>query len=209
MTEKPLPVEKWRLWKLILVSAVFFGIWTSLPTLYPNYSPAALIIGIFLTIVGTAGAVLVGRGRRRLGQIAVANALFLLILTLGARAWLLLVGNVWTWAIWITFLLAAYILAWALPALNPKFSAFLWKEQYTPETRFGQAVLSISARVLPIAAAGGALIGMYGTRSGHNNLIALLIGIGFTMVSIGMSQVTSHQFWREDHMREQHQAEVG
>jgi len=208
MTDKPLPVEKWHLWKLILVSAVFFGIWTALVAFYPNYSPVALIIGGVLTIVGTAGAVLVGQGRRRLGQIAAVNAWLLLMFTLGARGWFVIVGNVVLWALWMTLLLITYVLAWVLPTLKPKLSAFLWREQYAPETRYGQAVLSISARVLPIAAAGGALIGMYGTRSDHYNLVPLFIGIAFSMISIGFAQVVSHQFWREDRMREQHQAEV-
>lgn len=111
MTDKPLPVEKWHLWKLILVSAVFFGIWTALVAFYPNYSPVALIIGGVLTIVGTAGAVLVGQGRRRLGHIAAVNAWLLLMFTLGARGWFVIVGNVVLWALWMTLLLITYVLA--------------------------------------------------------------------------------------------------
>ena len=207
--DKPLPVENWRLWKLILLPAVFFGIWLLLPTFYPSYSLPALIVCIFLMIVGIVGFVMVGRGRRRLGQIAVVNAWFLLMFTMGARGWFVIVGNVVLWALWTTLLLTAYILAWVLPTLNPKLSALLWREQYTPETRSGRFFLSTSVKILPIAGASGALIGMYATRSGHDNLVAFIIGILGSMVSIGFAQVVSHQFWREDRMREQHQIEVG
>ena len=208
MSEKPLPIEKWSLWKLILVPFVIFGIWAAIPVFYPFYTPLSLIIGIFLTTLGVAGAVLVGRGRRRWGHIAFGNALFLIMLTTSARAWLIIVGNVVIWALWMTLLLAAYVLAWALPSLNPKLSALLWKEQYTPETKVGKTVLSISAKFLPIASTGGALFGMYASRSGHNNLVALFIGIAFSMVSIGLAQVASHNFWREDRLKEQKEAEV-
>jgi hypothetical protein len=170
MNEKPLPAEKWSFWKLVLVTYFVLGPFATLATFYPDYSPAALILGIFLTTVGAAGAVLVGRKRRRLGHIAFGNAYFLLFLTIGARAWYMIVGNIYLWVIWMTIILAAYILVWALPSLNPKLSALLWKEQYSPETRLGRAVLSISAGVLPIASTGGALFGMYASRASHYNL---------------------------------------
>lgn len=200
---KPLPADNWPIWKLIIVPAVLFGLWALLPTLYPSYSTAALFISISLVILGIAGVVLVGRGRRRLGQTLFGNAFFLLILAMGARGWFVVVGNTTTWAFWMAIIIAAYVLAWALPALNPRLSALLWKEQYTPETKFGRAFLSFSSRILPIAGSGGALIGMYGTRSGQDNLIALLVGILATIVPIGWAQVASHQFYREDRLREE------
>lgn len=207
MSEKPLPIEKWSLWKLILFPLVIIGIWAALPIFYPYYSPGVLIIGILLTTLGIVGIVMVGRGRRRWGHIAFYNAFFLLLFTFGARAWLLIIGKVWLWLLWMTILFAFYILAWALPTLNPKISALLWREQYTPETRFGKAILSISAKIIPIAGSGGALIMMYGSRSGYNDLPALLIGIIGSIVSIGFAQVAAHQFWREDRLREQQTVE--
>jgi len=88
-------------------------------------------------------------------------------------------------AFWMILILTAYILAWVLPALNPKSSAFLWKEQDTPKSRFGRAFLTFSAKIPPIAGSGGALIDMYGTRSGQDDLVGLLVGILGTVVSIG------------------------
>ncbi|MFV9674882.1 MAG: hypothetical protein ACNYZI_05815 [Anaerolineales bacterium] len=208
MIEKSPPAEKLSLWKLILFPFVILGCFAALAILYPGYSPIALTLGILLTTVGVMGAVLISRGRRRLGQIAVVNAWFLLMFTMGARGWFVIVGNVVLWALWTTLLLIAYILAWVLPTLNPKLSAFLWREQYTPETRSGRFFINTSAKILPIAGASGALIGMYATRSGHDNLVAFIIGVLGFMVSIGFAQVVSHQFWREDRMREQHQSEV-
>lgn len=203
MSDKPLPIEKWSLWKVILLPFGFFGIWAAFPIFYPYYSTAALIIGVFLVVVGVVGAVLINRRRRRLGQIAFSNAFFLIMFTTAVRAWQVVISKVWLWALWMTLLLTLYFLAWMLPTLNSKLSALLWKEQYTPETRPGKVILNISARVLPIAGSGGALIGMYGSRSGYDDFGALFLGFAFSLVSIGLAQVTAHQFWREDRLREQ------
>ncbi len=208
MSDKPLPIEKWSLWKVILMPFGFFGIWAAFPIFYPYYSPAALIIGVFLVVVGVVGAVLISRRRRRLGQIAFSNAFLLIMFTTAARAWLVVIGKVWLWALWMILLLPLYFLAWVLPTLNSKLSAFLWKEQYTPETRPGKVILNISARILPIAGSGGALIGMYGSRSGYDDFGALFLGFAFSLVSIGLAQVTSHSFWREDRRRERKEMEV-
>lgn len=101
-----------------------------------------------------------------MGQIIFRNAFFLIMFVMAARAWLMIIGNVALWVLWMTILLSAYILAWALLYLKPKLSALLWREQYAPETRVGMAVLGISAKFLPIASTSGALFGMYATRDG-------------------------------------------
>ena len=143
-----------------------------------------------------------------MGQILFGNAIFLIMLVIAARAWLLIVGNVALWALWMTLLLGAYLLAWALPSLNPKLSALLWREQYNPETNVGKAVLGISAKFLPIASTSGVLFGMYTTGDGHDNLVLLFVGIAFSLLSIGLAQVGSHNFWQEDQKRKQQEEQV-
>jgi uncharacterized membrane protein len=128
-----------------------------------------------------------------------ANAFFTLFLLLGARAWLKIVGDVLIWAAWMSLIIAAYTLAWALPSLNPKLSKLLWREQYSPETRLGKLLLKISAVLLPIAGTGGAFLGMY---SKNENQVMLFLGTAACLVSIGLAQLTAHQFWREDQLRQ-------
>ncbi len=164
-------------------------------------------MGLLLTIAGVAGFILVSRGQRRMGQIILYHAFFLIMFVTAARAWLVIIGNVAIWALWMTLLLVVYFLAWMLPSLDSKLSALLWREQYNPDTKVGKAVLRISAKFLPSASASGALFGMYATRDGQDNLVALFLGIGFSLLSIGLSQVASHTFWREDQMREQRAGE--
>ena len=208
MKNKPLPVESWSLWKVVLFPFVVYGIWASLMIFYPNYSPMFFFIGLLLTIAGVAGFILARRGQRRTGQIFFAHSFFLILFFTGARAWLVIIGNVALWVLWMTLLLGIYILAWALPSLDPKLSALLWREQYTPETKVGKAVLRFSAKFLPIAGASGALFGMYATREGYDNLAFLFVGIAFSLLSIGLSQVASHTFWKKDQMAEQRSGEV-
>jgi len=208
MKNKPLPVESWSLWKVVLFPFVVFGIWASLMILYPNYSPLSFLIGVLLMITGVAGFILARRGQRRKGQIFFAHSFFLILFVTAARAWLVIIGNVVLWALWMTLLLGIYLLAWALPSLDPKLSALLWREQYSPETKVGKAVLRFSAKFFPIAGASGALFGMYATRDGQDDLVALILGMIFSLLSIGLSQVTSHTFWKEDQMAEQRSGEV-
>ena len=198
LNDKPLPVESWSLWKVILVPFVVYGIWASLSIFIPYFTPPACFIGLLLTMAGVAGFILVSRGQRRTGQIIFYHAFFLIMLVIAARAWLVIIGNVALWALWMTLLMGIYLLAWALPSLDPKLSALLWREQYTPETEVGKAVLRFSAKFLPIAGASGAIFGMYPTREGYDNLAFLFVGIAFSLLSIGLSQVAAHTFWKED-----------
>ena len=198
LKNKPLPVESWSLWKVILLPILVLGSLASLMILYPKYSPLSFFIGLLLTIAGVIGFILGSRGQRRTGQLFFAHALFLIMLGTAARAWLVIIGNVAIWALWMSLLLGVYFLAWALPNLNPKLSSFLWREQNYPETKFGEAVLQISAKFLPIASVIGALIGMYATRGGQDNLVALFLGVCFSLPSIGLSQVAAYNFWKED-----------
>jgi len=209
MQDKPLPAEKMSSWILALITYLVLGPFAALATFIPNYSIVFLVISIMLASIGAVGMILVGRKHRRIGQILFSNAFFLLFLTLGARVWLVIVGNIYQWAAWMLLLLAAYFLAWYLPSLNPNLSSLLWREQYTPETPLGKKLLKLSAVLLPIAGSGGALIGMYSSGDGSNNFSLLFIGTAACLVSIGWAQVTSHQFWREDRRREQRSSETG
>lgn len=208
MGEKQLPVENWGLLKLIFIPSAFFGIWMLIIIFLPYYSPGVLPIGLILTMIGVLGAIMIGRGHRRIGQIALGNGLLLFMLSLSAKAWFVILGKFIPWVIWTIVILLVYILAWMLPRYNPKLSEFLFREQYTPETKIGKLVLDASAKFLPIAGASGALFGMYSSRDGNDNLVMLFIAISFCLVSIALAQLTAHQFWMEDSQEEGHTAET-
>jgi hypothetical protein len=209
MSDKTLPVEHWGWPKLIFFPSLLFGAWSALAVFTPHYSPGALVIGIILTLFGVTGAILVSKRYRRAGQLAFSNAFLLIFLTISGRSWRVVIGNDLIWGIWMSILLVIYILAWFLPSLNPDLSAFLWREQYTPETSVGKAFLNISARFLPISGAVGALFGMYATRAGQDQFGMLFMGVAFALLSIALAQLGAHQFWMEDHLPEDTAGEEG
>jgi len=208
MINKSLPIDKWSYFKVVLIMASFFGLWALFPIFIPHFSLVSLILGISLFVAGVWGAVLVRRGKRRLGQIAVSNAIYLTMFITAARAWNVVIGSFWPWLFWISILFLFYLLAWTLPKINSRLSTFFFKEQYNPQTQLGKVIYDLSARFLPVAGSIGALIGMYGSRSGIANITLLLLGIAFSLSSIGFAQITSHQFWRNDQQRIQESSET-
>jgi hypothetical protein len=201
--DKPLPVENWGLFKLILAPLALFGIWALIIIFFPQYSPIALAFGLLLLFAGIAGFILVGYGYRRLGQIGFSNALYLSMFALSARHWMSILDNLYLWGVWMAVLFSIYVFAWMLPRYNPKLSEFLVREQYTPETSMGKIILNASAKFLPIAGASGALFGMYASRDGNYNFATLFVAIAFSLVSIAFAQLTAHQFWMEDQQKAQ------
>jgi len=198
MNNKNLPIDKWSYFKVFLLYFLLFGVWVLFPIFIPRFSQVSLIIGIVLVVAGVWGSMLVRRGKRRLGQILVSNAFYLAMFVTAARVWYVVIGSFWPSLLWISILVALYVLAWTLPTINSKLSTFLFKEQYNPQTQPGKVILDFSAKILPVAGSIGALIGMYGSRSGIPNLSLLILGIAFSFASIALAQLTSHQWWRED-----------
>ncbi len=201
MIDKPLPIDKWNYFKVFLLYFILFGVWGLFPVFIPHFSLVSLIIGIALVIAGVWGAVQVRRGKRRFGQILVSNAFYLTMFVTAARAWYVIIGSFWPWLFWISILFLFYLLAWTLPKNNSRLSTFLFKEQYNPKTQSGKILLDLSAKFLPVAGSIGALIGMYGSRSSIPNISLVILGITFSLASIALAQLTSHQFWRNDQQR--------
>jgi len=201
MSERKIPAENMSLWKLVLLTYLVLAPWVIIATLIPRYSQFVLFLGISLSTMGAIGAILVKKGHTRKGHIALGNGLFLLFLIIGARGWYSILGRVYIWLIWMAILFSMYIFAWTLPRYNPKLSDFLFREQYTPETRIGKIVLNASAKFLPIAGASGALFGMYASSDGNDSFGMIFMGIAGTLLSIAFAQLTAHQFWMEDQQK--------
>jgi hypothetical protein len=203
MSERKIPAENMSLWKLVILTYAVLAPWVVIATLIPRYSQFVLILGISLSTIGAIGAALVKKRHTRKGHIALGNGLFLLFLIIGARGWYSVLGRVDIWLIWMAVLFSMYIFAWTLPRYSPELSEFLFREQYTPETRLGKIILNASAKFLPIAGASGALLGMYGSRDGNDSFGMIFMGIAGTLLSIAFAQLTAHQFWMEDQQKAQ------
>jgi hypothetical protein len=114
------------------------------------------------------------------------------MLGLTIRAWNAVIPAL---GLWITLLVGLYVLAWALPAIEPKISALLFREQFAPETRLGRGCLALALAVGGAAAGTGATLGMYGSRYGQENLVFLAIGALLTFGVLAWSQAVAHDMW--------------
>ena len=182
----------WPWWKAAAIALFTLGGFGAVLTVIPPYSSSAMKVAIGLTLVGTVGAVWGISKANWWGGIVLLNSWFLLILGFTIRAWALVIPQVW---IWLVPLVAAYLLAWALPAISPKLSARLLREQFAPETRWGRGCLTLFLVVGPAAGTLGASVGMYGSRFGQGNAVMLVIAVPSSAVAVGFAQAAAEQVW--------------
>ncbi|HLE04391.1 MAG TPA: hypothetical protein VI729_07235, partial [Anaerolineales bacterium] len=182
----------WPWWKAAAIALFTLGGFGAVLTVIPPYSSSAMKVAIGLTLVGTVGAVWGISKANWWGGIVLLNSWFLLILGFAIRAWALVIPQVW---IWLVPLVAAYLLAWALPAISPKLSARLLREQFAPETRWGRGCLTLFLVVGPAAGTLGASVGMYGSRFGQGNAVMLVIAVLSSAVAVGFAQAAAEQVW--------------
>ena len=182
----------WPWWKAAAIALFTLGGFGAVLTVIPPYSSSAMKVAIGLTLVGTVGAVWGISKANWWGGIVLLNSWFLLILGFAIRAWALVIPQVW---IWLVPLVAAYLLAWALPAISPKLSARLLREQFAPETRWGRGCLRLFLVVGPAAGTLGASVGMYGSRFGQGNAVMLVIAVPSSAVAVGFAQAAAEQVW--------------
>jgi len=182
----------WPWWKAAAIALFTLGGFGAALTVMPPYSSSATKVAIGLTLVGTVGAVWGISKANWWGGIVLLNSWVLLILGFAIRAWAVIIPQVW---VWLVPLVAAYLLAWALPAISPKLSARLLREQFAPETRWGRGCLTLFLVVGPAAGALGASVGIYGSRFGQGNTVMLVIAVLSSAVAVGFAQAAAQQVW--------------
>jgi len=124
----------------------------------PPPSDPALRLGLGLALVSTGAAMWSWKTYNWWARVAGAGAWTLMFLAIAARSWAFLLPSAWPWA---PPVLIGYSLAWALPALAPRLSGFLRRDQTTPRTRLGRILLALGLGIAPVAGALGAIAGMH------------------------------------------------
>ena len=196
MTKKkrktPIPIEDWPLWKLVGLILISSGLLAIMLTFIPYYHPIAFVIGIILLVTGVISFIYTIRKKNWWAGVVFQNTWPLLIFAMGARALISQLPIGW---IWITLLLACYILAWLVPVLDPKLSALLWREQTAPETRLGKGCMVFVMKFSPTIMALGPISGIYLSRHGYDNIFFLVFGTMNCLIAIVLGQLISHQIW--------------
>jgi len=190
--KRPSAVGDSPLWKILLVSFFAPGVLATIFAFLPTYSPVALAVGVGVTLGGATALAWSNRTNNWWTRVVGMNSLLLLLMGIALRAWASVIPQVW---IWLTFPVAAYVLAWMLPAINPKLSAQLLNEQMAPETRWGRGCLSVALVIGPAAGTLGASVGMYGSRFGQGPLVLIATGALLSMTTVAFAQAASQQLW--------------
>ncbi|HLC05925.1 MAG TPA: hypothetical protein VJK02_23055 [Anaerolineales bacterium] len=184
--------SSWPWWKAATLAPVGLGVFGAVFAFVPPYSSTALKVAIGLILAGTVAAVWSVTRPNWWAAIAFINSWLFLMLGTAMRAWANIIPQVW---VWLVPLVAAYVVAWALPAISPKLSARLLREQFAPETRWGRGCLTLFLVVGPAAGALGASVGMYGSRFGQGTAVIIVIAVLFSAVSVGFAQAVAEHSW--------------
>jgi hypothetical protein len=190
----PFSTKSMPLWKRIAFYLISLGALGAMITFFPSgYRPVALMVGITLFIIGLIAAIYADRSNDWRAVVLFSSIFPSLFFTLGARALISQLSHAW---IWISLLLSCYLLAWLIPMITPRLSAFLWREQTSPKTRLGMGCMGIFTRFSATIMALGPLTGMYLSRYGYGDVALLIFGIGMCLVAIVFGQIYSHQLWK-------------
>ena len=171
----------------------------------PDYSPVALWAAIVLTVGGTISAALAARPGSWWSRLATAGTYPLLFLGLGVRGWLPVTPFPW---LWLPLAVGGYLLAWALPVIHPRLSAWLLREQLAPQTRLGRGCLSVLLAMFPLGGISGYWFYEFSRRAGVPNVSLLVIGGLGIFVAITLSQAISEQLWRRRPWAQKAEAEA-
>lgn len=188
------PNSHWHWWQVIAAGGFGFGILGSLIGLLPPFSLPAFKIGLTLAAIAVVTGLWNWWAYTFWSRLISAGIWSLMMLGITVRAWM---GVVPVVGLWLVPLLVAFFLGWALPALSPSISKFLWQEQMTPQTRIGRALLAIGLTVAPVAGTLGASIGMFGSRFDDIEGTPLFIAVLGTIGSLILPFTFSYQLWPE------------
>ncbi len=184
----------WAWWQVLALTVFVSGFLGAMLGFFPPVSLPAMRIGLLLAVPTTIAALWNWWTYHWWARLVAQGLLTVQILAIAMRGWMLVLGVTW---IWLVPILSAYLLAWAMPALNPRFAAILWREQWTPETQVGKAVLALALVIGPSAGVLGAAFGMFGGRAGEINAVIAVGAALSSMGAIGFAFAVAYQLWPE------------
>jgi len=186
------PASSWPWWKVVPLTVVVFGFFGAMLGFLPPVSSATIRLGLLLSVPVIIAVLWSWWTYNWWARLAAVGLWTLQFLAIAMRGWSIVLGFTW---LWLAPILSAYILAWAMPALNPRLSAILWGEQVAPRTRVGRTVLGLALAVGPSAGVIGASVGMFGSRFGGTDMVILAIAALSSAVAIGFAFAFAYQVW--------------
>jgi len=178
--------------RALLLSLGAFGIPSLVLTIYPSVSQTAFMFAMIVSVPGIGGSVWGIRTRNWWGQMAFGFFWPILFLGMAIRAWAYLAPPAW---IWIFLLGLAYAFVWLLPAIYPRLSAVIAREQLAPETAMGRGCFTVAIAILPAAAGLGAAFGLAGGQFVGESIPHFTVAILATVTALAAAQLMAHQLW--------------
>jgi hypothetical protein len=192
---KPFSTKSLPLSKRIMLFLISGGALGAMLTFLPyGYHPVAFIAAFSLIVIGFIAAIYADRTRDWRAIVVFSSTFPSLLFAIGGRALISQLSHAW---LWVGLFLVCYLLAWLIPALAPKVSSLLFKEQMNPQTRLGQAWADFFTRFSAVLMGLGPAAGLYLTRYGHGDIAQLIIGNGMCLVAILFGQIYAHQLWND------------
>ena len=188
------PAARWAWWQMLAASTIVAGSFGAMLGVLPPISAAAIRLGLIFSALVVIAAMWNWWTYSWWTRFAVQALVTIQFLAIASRGWILAMGITW---IWLVPVFSAYLLAWAMPVLNPRLSAILWREQMTPQTRVGRIVLGLALAIGPSAGVLGASLGMYGNRFGQASAVVAVGSALASFVAIQLAFVISYQLWPE------------
>jgi len=195
------PSSEWPLWRVLIatfvgysvIAALLYLLATAPPLIAPR--PAVAGLAVALVLLAVAATLWSWKTRQWWPRLAASAMFSLLFLAMSLTSWFAVLRGVWLWVVVIA-IVAAYLLAWALPAVSIPLSTLLWREQSSPQTPAGRAVLKW-ALFVGLGGAGviGASVGTSLVRTGQANVAYLFVALGGAAVAVFSAQGVSHQLW--------------
>lgn len=184
----------WPWWKLLAACILGLGVPGALLTLLPQFSFVASLVAIGLTLLGTIVGLVSLRWRSWWLRLTFVNTWLLLFLGISVRAFAVM-GQLGIAAAGLS--VSLFLIAWALPAIAPRASEFMLREQFSPQSRIGQGCMRASIALLPSVTGLAAALGYFGSRLGLGAGATLAIAVLGSVVAIAGGQAIAHQLWRE------------
>ena len=187
-------LARWAWWRVLALAIFGFAPFGALLGYLPPISVSLARAGMVLSVLAILAVMWSWWTYSWWARLAAPAIWTMQILAIGARGWTLVIGMSW---VWLVPILSAYLLAWVMPAINPHQSDMIWREQTTPQTRTGRALLGLALGIGPSAGVLGASIGMFGSRFGEKESVLLAIAALSSAVAIGIAFAISYQLWPE------------
>jgi len=96
---------------------------------------------------------------------------------------------------WVLLLASMYVIAAALPFINEKFSRFLFRESFAPQTRLGRNILFYALAVGPAAGVFGAMLSKSFRRIGNGVIGYSILGLLLHMLFVWGTIAMVYQAW--------------